>query len=165
VILYEQAYGFTVPRVFAQAYMIVVSLALVALAVEVTRGGISSAFGRRVAEIALGVVTVLVFWNYESWIVNRNIDRARETGKFDYAHVARLSGDAIPTLISRRAELGEAMAGQVETSIQCSRRTTTRRWFEWSMRAEEERKALASAHPASCPLNESLIWSRSAPKA
>jgi hypothetical protein len=160
VILYEQAYGFTVARLFAQAYMIVLSLALVALALEVAHGGISSAFGRRVAEIALAMVTVLVFWNYDAWIVDRNIDRARETGKFDYAHAARLSGDAIPTLIGRRAELGPDVAQQIEAAIQCTSRPTSRRWFEWNVRAEEERKALASAHPAPCPSNESLAWSR-----
>ncbi|HEX6628025.1 MAG TPA: DUF4153 domain-containing protein, partial [Gemmatimonadaceae bacterium] len=75
VILYEQAYGFTEDRVFAQLYMVGMALALGALAWELRRERISVSFGRRVAEIALGAVTVLVFWNYEAWIVNRNVDR------------------------------------------------------------------------------------------
>src|SRR6266852_2435630 len=154
VILYEQAYGFTTARLFAQAYMVVMSLVLIALALEVARGGISIAFGRRVAEIALGVFTVLVFWNFEAWIVNRNVDRAVQTGKFDLAYARRLSGDGIPTLISRRGELGPTEAANVEAAIRCRRGTSERRWFEWNRAANAKREALRSVHPQPCPAGE-----------
>ncbi|HEX9606375.1 MAG TPA: DUF4173 domain-containing protein [Gemmatimonadaceae bacterium] len=162
VILYEQAYGFTTARLFAQAYMVVMSLVLIALALEVARGGISIAFGRRVAEIALGVFTVLVFWNFEAWIVNRNVDRAVETGKFDLAYARRLSGDAIPTLISRRGELGPTEAANVEAAVRCRRGTSERRWFEWNRGANAKREALRSVHPQPCPAGEVLFWARRA---
>jgi len=162
VILYEQAYGFTTARLFAQAYMVVMWLVLIALALEVARGGISIAFGRRVAEIALGVFTVLVFWNFEAWIVNRNVDRAVETGKFDLAYARRLSGDAIPTLISRRGELGPTEAANVEAAVRCRRGTSERRWFEWNRGANAKREALRSVHPQPCPAGEVLFWARRA---
>ena len=156
VILYEQAYGFTTARLFAQAYMVVMCLALLALGIEVARGSISIAFGRRVAEIALGVFTVLVFWNYEAWIVNRNIDRATQNGKFDLDYAVRLSRDAIPTLISRRAEIPpEARAG-VEAWLSCVPLPAERRWFEWNRsvratdRALRNENALRSANQARC---------------
>ena len=132
VILYEQAYGFTTARLFAQAYMVVMCLALLALAIEVARGSISIAFGRRVAEIALGVFTVLVFWNYEAWIVNRNIDRAAHDGKFDLGYAVRLSTDAIPTLISRRAEVPTETRAGMEAWLSCVPLPAERRWFEWN---------------------------------
>ena len=162
VILYEQAYGFTTARLFAQAYMVVMSLVLIALALEVARGRISIAFGRRVAEIALGVFTVLVFWNFEAWIVNRNVDRAVQTGKFDLAYARRLSGDAIPTLISRRGELGPTESTNVEAAVRCRRGTSERRWFEWNRGANAKREALRSVHPQPCPAGEVLFWARRA---
>jgi uncharacterized protein DUF4153 len=156
VILYEQAYGFTTARLFAQAYMVVMCLALVALGIEVARGSISIAFGRRVAEIALGVFTVLVFWNYEAWIVNRNVDRATQNGKFDLDYAMRLSKDAMPTLISRRNELPPDARAALDTRIACIPLPTERRWFEWNRsvratdRALRSETALRSGNQASC---------------
>jgi hypothetical protein len=132
VILYEQAYGFTTARLYAQAYMVVMCLALVALGIEVARGSISIAFGRRVAEIALGVFTVLVFWNYEAWIVNRNIDRAAQDGKFDWKYAEELSKDALPALMSRLNELPLDARARVDARIACTPLAAQRRWFEWN---------------------------------
>jgi hypothetical protein len=142
VVLYEQAYGFTTGRLFPQAYMVGMSLALIALAVEVARGSISITFGRRVAEIALGIFTVLVFWNYEAWIANRNIDRAVETGKFDGFYASTLSRDAIPTLASRRAELPGAARADLEARLACDKLPAERRWFEWNRSARAADRAL-----------------------
>jgi hypothetical protein len=156
VILYEQAYGFTTARLFAQAYMVVMCLALLALAIEVARGRISIAFGRRVAEIALGVFTVLVFWNYEAWIVNRNIDRAAKDGKFDWEYTKELSRDALPTLISRRNELPVDARSPIELRIACTPLPAERRWFEWNRnvlatdRALRSETALRSGNQAGC---------------
>ncbi|MDP9203727.1 MAG: DUF4173 domain-containing protein, partial [Gemmatimonadota bacterium] len=145
VILYEQAYGFTTARLFAQAYMVVMCLALLALGIEVARGSISIAFGRRVAEIALGVFTVLVFWNYEAWIVNRNIDRATQNGKFDLDYAMRLSKDAIPTLISRRAEIPTETRALAEAWLSCVPLPAERRWFEWNRGVRATDRALRAA--------------------
>jgi hypothetical protein len=150
VILYEQAYGFTTGRLFPQAYMVAMSLVLIALAVEVTKGSISVSFGRRVAEIALGVFTVLVFWNYEAWIVNRNIDRAAQSGKFDWYYANRLSRDAIPTLVSRRAELPPDARVGIEARLACARLPAERRWFEWNRSVRAADRALRSWNRAPC---------------
>lgn len=159
VILYEQAYGFTTARLVAQAYMVVMSLALVALALEVKRGSISVNFARRVFEIALGVLTIFALWNHEAWIVNRNIDRGVATGKFDLSYASRLSADAIPTLISRRAELGPGVANAVVGAIRCDRNgANERRWFEWNQSANNLRQALRSLHPEPCPAGQGLYW-------
>jgi len=161
VVLYEQAFGFTTARLFAQTYMVVMALALLALAFEVVRGSISVNFARRVAVIALGAFTVLAFWNHEAWIVNKNIDRGIQTGKFDLAYARRLS-DAIPTLINRRRELAPSVAADIEAAVRCGKGARTRRWFEWNRGANELDEALRSVRPAACPSGESLLWTRRA---
>jgi hypothetical protein len=161
VVLYEQAFGFTTARLVAQAYMVVMCLALVALGIELARGGISINFGRRVAEIALGVLTVFVLWNHEAWVVNKNIDRAVQTEKFDFEYARRLS-DAIPTLIARRREMGPAQAAQVEGAVLCAPKPKDRRWFEWNRSVRARQQALLTVHPAACPGGQSLYWNRRA---
>ncbi len=150
VVLYEQAYGFTTARLFPQAYMVAMALVLIVLAIELARGSISISFGRRVAEIGLGVFTILVFWNYEAWIVNRNIDRAAQSGKFDWAYANRLSTDAIPTLVARRADLpADARAG-VDAHLACLPRPSDRRWFEWNRSVRSADRALRGLNRAPC---------------
>jgi len=151
VILYEQAYGFTTARVFAQAYMIVMALSLVALAMEISRERISIAFGRRVAEIALGVFTILVFWNFEAWIVNENIDRARATGKFDAVYASRLSSDALPTLVARRAEIPLPVRDTLDLRFACMKYPAARRWCEWNRSVNAAADALKSWQRPPCP--------------
>ena len=157
VILYEQAYGYTTARVFAQGYMLVLALALAALALEITRGRISVAFGRRVAEIALGVFTVLVFWNFEAWIINKNIDRAVTTGKFDALYTRQLSSDAIPTLVERRTEIPVAQRDSVTSRLGCQRLAGDRRWFEWNRSVAAADRALRSAQWPPCPSRASKV--------
>ena len=152
VILYEQAYGYTTARVFAQAYMVVMGLSLAALALEIARGKISVAFGRRVAEIALGVFTVLVFWNYEAWIVNENIDRAVVTGKFDASYSTQLSRDVAPTLIERRAEIPLPQRDTVERRLACKPLPGERRWFEWNRSVSAAAEAQRNWNRPPCPV-------------
>ena len=132
VLLYEEAYGFTEARVVAQAYMIAMGVALAALAWEIRRGKISVSFGRRVAEIALASFTVLVFWNYEAWIVNKNFDRAAETGKFDAWYAGSLSRDATPTIAHRRSEIPLAQRDSLDRAFACKPLPAPRRWYEWN---------------------------------
>ena len=149
VVLYEQAYGFTTGRLFPQAYMVGMSLVLIALAMEILRGSVSVSFGRRVAEIGLGVFTVFVFWNYEAWIVNRNIDRSAQSGKFDAVYAGRLSKDAIPTLVSRRAELPADARPIIEARLACAT-IRERRWFEWNRSIRAADRALRTWDRPGC---------------
>ncbi len=143
VVLYEQAYGFTTARLFAQAYMIVVALTLIAVWLETGKRGISIAFGRRVSVIALGVFTLLAFWNHDAWIMSRNIDRARATGKFDADYARHLSYDAIPMLVARRQELPAEQGQALQSWMRCRPQLQPRRWFEWNRSIEAARKALS----------------------
>jgi hypothetical protein len=152
VILYEQAYGFTTMRLFAQAYMVVMAAALVALWLEIrTRtGSISVAFARRVAVIALAVFTAMVFWNFEAWVVNRNIDRSHASGKFDANYATRLSRNAVPALIDRRRELPPAEQAIVEGWLGCVQPPAPRRWFEWNRSVAATARAMAGLQRVPC---------------
>ncbi|HJP84585.1 MAG TPA: DUF4173 domain-containing protein [Gemmatimonadaceae bacterium] len=150
VILYEQAYGFTESRVFAQAYMIGMSLALAALGWEISRGAISVSFGRRVAEIALGTFTVLVFWNFQAWIVNRNVDRIASGAEFDSLYLTRLSRDATPTLIKRLPEIPQPQRDTVERLLACRTIPQRDHWFEWNRSVEAARVARADWKAPPC---------------
>jgi hypothetical protein len=150
VILYEQAYGFTTMRVFAQAYMVVVAFALIALWLEVGKGMITIDFGRRVSVIALSVFTLLAFWNHEAWIVNKNFDRAAQTGKFDAEYPTELSADAFPTLLARRKELAAPEREVLESRLGCERLPEATRWFEYNTRLRAASLARKS-EPLPCP--------------
>jgi hypothetical protein len=151
VILYEQAYGFTEDRVFAQMYMVGMALALVALAWELSHDKISISFGRRVAEIALAGVTVLVFWNYEAWIVNRNVDHAATGGRFDAQYLTtHLSRNATPALIRRLREMPLPQRDTVVAIMACKPLPAERRWFEWNRNVAAARKALSEWSRPAC---------------
>lgn len=154
VVLYENAYGFTVARVHSQAYILALSLALVALWLEIRKGGITIDFGRRVSIIALATFTILAFWNHEAWIANRNIDRAAESGKFDAFYASRLSRDAVPTLLARRAEIPLAERTVLEGRLACLPRGGQRRWFEFNLRARAADVALGEASLPVCQPNQ-----------
>ena len=159
VVLYEDAYGFTEDRLFAQAYMIGVALVLVALGLEVWRGTVSIAFGRRAAVIGLSILTLLLFWNYDAWIINRNIDRGLQSGKFDLSYARGLSPDGAPTLIGRRREIAPIIGDSLEVSLNCKKPTTDRRWFEWNRAANAADRAI-QATGVPCPAGKRLSWSR-----
>jgi hypothetical protein len=106
VSLYETAYGYTVSRVYAQVYMVVMSLALLLLAVEVWGGLDFARFTRRVATLAAAALAVMVYWNHDAWVAKANIDRYRATGQVDAYYLAHeLSDDALPTLRAHEKEL------------------------------------------------------------
>lgn len=152
VILYEQAYGYTTMRVFAQGYMLVVALSLVALWLEVAKGAITVDFGRRVSVIALGTFTVVAFWNYGAWIANQNFDRAARTGKFDSAYAIELSRDvdAIPTMVARRNELPAPERIVLENFLGCDQLRAATRWFEYSVRRRAAELALKGDSQLHC---------------
>lgn len=164
VILYEQSYGFTEARVFAQAYMVVIGLALVALAWEIRTGAISIALGRRIAEIALGVFTVLLFWNYEAWIVNKNVDRQIATGRFDPAYFNQLSLDAIPAIVKRLPAIPQADHDVVAAVLACKRIPAPLPWYEWNRSVSAARAAVQNWRHDSCKVASGRIQSLPSPR-
>ena len=135
VLLYEQAYGFTTARLYAQAYMIVVAASLFALSREVITELDPSRLFRRAGIAATIAFIVLIYWNHEAWIANRNIDLYATTGKLDVVYLTSdLSPDAIPTIMSRLTTLPEPGKSQLQGALKLRyRRLHNDRWFEWNL--------------------------------
>lgn len=155
VILYEQAYGYTVARVQATAYIVFMAGFLVLLGVELSRGRISPALGRRSAALALVVVLAILYWNDQAWIMNRNIDRIPTTGKFDAKYAASLSADALPTIARRKNEIPAADWTTLRDRLACKRVPVPGEWYEWNSArsaARDARTALQLPQTNECPM-------------
>ena len=147
--LYEAAYGYTVSRLYAQAYMLVLAAGLVALTLEVVATVDTGRLFRRVFAVACATFIVLVFWNHEGWIADENIDRSIATGKeLDVKYlVSDLSPNAAPVVVSRLATIPEPTQTELRNALThqygSGRRLRNDRWFEWNYRRQEARRALA----------------------
>ena len=150
VSLYEEAYGFTTARLYAQAYMIVVAVALFALVAEL-RGDIDARrLFRRVAAVATFAFLVLIYWNHESWIAGRNIDRFATTGKLDVSYLVKdLSPNAVPVIVDRLAALPPATSAEVRNALATRYQNGHRRlagsWYEWNLGRTRALRALQQA--------------------
>jgi hypothetical protein len=147
--LYEAAYGFTVSRLYAQTYMIVLAAALLALAMGVLTVLDTGILFRRVFAVAVFAFAVLVFWNHEAWIASANIDRYAGTGKLDVKYItSELSPNAIPVIVARLATLPDPIRTDIRDAIVARYRSgrilRNDRWFEWNYRRQQARVALAS---------------------
>lgn len=123
--LYLQFYGLTDDRVFALAVLVWVAIILTWFAMTVLRG--------QRARFAPGVLVLSVIWlgafnavNPERWVVETNLRRAEQGMDFDVAYHARLSGDALPALLSGASRLAPPVAEALRTAVSA----------EWTKRAE-----------------------------
>lgn len=156
VMLYEAAYGYTTDRLIAQVYMIVLAIAFILLAVDLSRGGISAAFGRRGMMLTLSAVTAFTFWNYESWIVGENLERARNGAELDLNYLNKLSLAAVPALIEGRSELSAPDRATLDAMLRCRKVNDAPHWYEWNLRRERARQVLAP-FSGKCARNRTAI--------
>jgi hypothetical protein len=141
VVLYEAAYGYTTDRLIAQAYMLVLGLSFISLGWDLRAGQVSAAFGRRGMTLTLAAVTVFTFWNYQGWLVDRNLHRP-DRDRHDIAYVTSLSPAAVPALVAARSALTEAQRNVVDSSLRCVKNPKMSAWYEWNLRREQARSAL-----------------------
>ncbi len=147
VLLYEAAYGFTTARLYAQFFMLVVAAGLLVLGREVFGEIDTPRVFRRTGAAATIALLVLIYWNHESWIAGRNIDRFASTGKLDTYYITyRLSPNAVPTIISRMVSLPPTEKSQVLQRLQSHyagrRKMLDGRWYEWNYHRAEALRAL-----------------------
>lgn len=154
VVLYEEAYGYTVARIHATAYIVFIAAFLVLLALELRRGGITSSLARRTLGVAVAVLLFILYWNDQAWIMNRNIDRIRATGKFDVNYASKLSLDAFPALAGRRNELAPADWATLRDKAACKSIRGPFQWYEWNPVRSAAKSAMDALHlvePSDCP--------------
>ena len=117
--LYQQAYGFTVLRVFVDGFELWLGLLIALVMVAGIR--LSGRWLPRAALVS-GAVLALGFglMNPDAWVAQQNVARYAESGRVDLAYLAGLSADAVPAI---RAGLPAEMASCAITQIQNSTRT------------------------------------------
>ncbi len=98
--LYEEAYGFTMLRLYSHIFAVWIALIFLLLAAD-----FAGLFRRRrwfVGAVSLSAMAVLLALNMinpEAIVVSLNADRAQATHKIDAQYLATLSSDATPTLL------------------------------------------------------------------
>lgn len=148
--LYEEAYGFTTARLYAQVYMIAVAVALLALIAEVMTGLQPARLFRRSGGAAAAIFIVLIYWNHEAWIARKNIDRFAASGKLDTKYLSRdLSPNAAAAILGRLPDLPEPMRTELRNAMATRYRTRhgliDQKWFEWNLGRVRAREALERA--------------------
>lgn len=156
VLMYEAAYGYTTDRLIAQVYMIVLGVAFLFLAWDLSRGAVSRAFGRRGMMLTLAAITAFTYWNYEAWIVGENLERARNGNELDLAYLTSLSPAAIPALVEGRSQLDAVARATLDTKLACTKIPEPADWYEWNYRLEKARQALAT-FSGRCPAGAKVV--------
>ena len=142
VVRYEQAYGYTTMRLYAQAYMIVLACMSGLLLLEILRRAQSPRFAYHSATAALVIVVSCVYFNTDAWIVRENIERYAVTGLLDTRYLAYdLSDDAVPALAASMPRLRESerslLTGYLSDKNASRHAHRDRRWFAWNYRATQ----------------------------
>jgi hypothetical protein len=110
--LYVDAYGLTLARLYATAFVLWVAFVLGWFALTVLRGR-RSRFAFGAAAAALATVLGLNVMNPAALVVRVNVDRAAGMERFDAGYLARLGADAVPALTARLGSLAPAARCEV----------------------------------------------------
>ncbi len=142
VLLYEAAYGYTTDRLIAQVYMTVLAGAFIMLAWDLSRGAVSSAFGRHGMMLTLAGVTAFMYWNYEGWVVRQNLERASNGAELDVKYLNSLSLAAVPALVEGRNSLNAEQRAVLDSALRCKKLPDIPAWYERNVRVDAARAAL-----------------------
>jgi len=108
--LYEDAYGFTMLRLYSHIFAVWIAVVFLLLAADM-----AGVFRRRrwfvgaTSISAMAVLMALNLLNPEAIVVALNVDHARSTHKIDAQYFAELSSDATPSLLADRAQLDPSL--------------------------------------------------------
>ena len=156
--LYEEAYGFTTARLYAQVYMVVVAGSLLMLAIDLARGLDARRLLRRTAAAGAVTLIALSLWNHEGWIARQNLERAAQGGRLDVRYLVwGLSVNALPALVEAldRTPVRDALAEALRERYTQRATLVSCRWFEWNLRQRQAADALRAARipvgPAPAP--------------
>jgi two-component system, OmpR family, sensor histidine kinase BaeS len=144
--LYQDAFGYTVLRVFVDGFELWLGLVVVfllAAGVKLSGWWVPRAVLVSAAVFALGSAAM----NPDAWVAARNIDRFDAGKSLDTAYLSTLSADATPVIVER---LPSELAACVTTGWSGTPFETDD-WLAWNLgrsRAATARDQLAAAGPA-----------------
>ncbi|HRN49952.1 MAG TPA: DUF4173 domain-containing protein [Anaerolineales bacterium] len=130
LLLYEEAYGYTSMRLLPHIFMVWLGLLLLAIVV-LEFSGRQRHFAAAVLLAAVGFVATLPIINLDAFTVRANIAHGLQPSPYperretvDRMHLANLSPDAVPALVSgyleQRAAGNEELAEQLGIAIACN---------------------------------------------
>jgi hypothetical protein len=132
--LYEEAYGFTMLRLYSHVFAVWLAVVFVLLAAE-----FAGAWRRRRwfigATVATGVAVLLGLnvANPEAMVVAFNTNHAQSAHKIDAGYLSELSSDATPSLLTSRNELDPALRAQVSNAACTGPRLYAAPWAAYNV--------------------------------
>jgi len=153
VIAYEQMYGYTMSRVYAQLYMCFLGCAILLMGLELLAGRPSGRYTFRLANVALATFAVALYWNTDAWVLNKNIDLAHAATTstnspraFDADYLWQLEQyHIIPTIIRRFDTLDVTTRSHAQHWLACraaSQNDVDSRWFAYNVRVRQSTRQL-----------------------
>lgn len=115
--LYEQAYGYTVLRLYSHLFLAWLALIFVCLVVHIFWLRRASQFALAVFVSALTFLGILNMANPDALVARQNVRRYQATGKIDVAYLASLSEDATPAISQLLDSRDEQIRQQVATQL------------------------------------------------
>ena len=112
--LYEEAFGFTMLRLYSHIFAVWIALVFLLLAADIAGVHRSRRWfvGATFASIAL-VILALNLINPEALVVSMNVNHAATSHEVDTQYLAQLSSDATPNLIASRSQLEPGLSSQI----------------------------------------------------
>jgi two-component system, OmpR family, sensor histidine kinase BaeS len=160
LLAYQEAYGYSVLRVYVQVYLGLAALGLMLLGREALGVVQPRRLVTRVAAAAFLAFAALSFVNVPAWVATHNIERRLEGRNLDVPYLTdSLGPDAVPAVEKQLPRLGAADRQGVLCTygrskyLQRLRTLPPDRWFEWNLRRRSAIAALqrmAAMTPA-CP--------------
>lgn len=150
--LYVQEFGLSVDRAFASAAIVWVSGALVAFAVTTLRGH-GSRFVPAAIYVTVAWVAMMNLSNPEAIVVSVNVARAEAGQSFDTKYHARLSADALPTMLANADRLAPADCAALHEEL--------RSW--WATRLAHTEDGGQDWRSRDLPLQRARAWFDAAP--
>ena len=145
--LYQDAFGFTVLRVFVDGLELWFGLLVAMLLLALVR--LSASWVPRAAIVSGAVFTIaFAAMSPDAWVAGRNIDRYEATGQLDTSYLSGLSADAVPVIVDRLpGELGACVAYGAYAGSEGS----TEDALSWNLGRAAASDALAGVErPADC---------------
>src|SRR3989338_3795047 len=139
--LYEEAYGFTVQRLFSHSFIILLGVIFCLLAWKTLRNlpngqaGCGENFFAYGAFVAVNLfVFGLNLLNPDAFIAHRNLERFEATGKLDAGYLATLSDDAMPDLIAALNTDNQEIRSHLGKELYVRRKSETpAKWQSWNI--------------------------------
>lgn len=142
--LYEDAFGWTWPRLAGHAMTLAVGAMLVCALLAVVRGRVAWLPTAAVIVAALTLIGLSAA-NPDALIARRNLERYARTGDLDVAELRSLSADAVPVIVQAAGSLGPCGHTDLSTMWDASHAgIETDGWASWNLGRERAADAIAS---------------------